>query len=62
MGDMLNAGAHGLYGLVVGTTPRMPKIIRIGNYLALLAELEKLPPMFRNVIALSVEEFESLFP
>lgn len=61
MGDMLNAGAHGLYGLVVGADVRMTKIKRIGKYLELLAELEKLPPMFRNVVALSTAEFESLF-
>jgi hypothetical protein len=62
MGDTLNAGALGLYGLVVGTDKLMPKIKRIGKYLEILAALEKLPPMFRNVHALSTTEFEQLFP
>ncbi|MET0510157.1 MAG: hypothetical protein ABW135_00525 [Thermoleophilaceae bacterium] len=60
MGDTLNAGAHGLYGLVIGTEPRMQKIQRIGRYLELLADLEKLPRMFRNVVALSTVDFEEL--
>jgi hypothetical protein len=60
MGDTLNAGAHGLYGLVVGAELLMPKIQRIGTYLQVLADLEKLPPMFRNVVALSTAEFEGL--
>lgn len=58
MGDTLNAGANGLYGLVVGTEALMPKIRRIGAYLELLADLEKLPPMFRNVVPLSTDDFE----
>jgi hypothetical protein len=61
MGDTLNAGAHGLYGLVVGTEARMRKIQRIGTYLQVLADLEKLPPMFRNVVVLSTVEFDELF-
>jgi hypothetical protein len=61
MGDTLNAGALGLYGLVVGAEARMPKVRRIGAYVHLLAELEKLPPIFRNVVALSTAEFEELF-
>lgn len=60
MGDTLNAGALGLYGLVVGADHVMRKINRIGLYLEVLAELEKLPSLFRNVIALSVSEFEKL--
>lgn len=60
MGDILNAGAHGLYGLVVGREARMRKIQRIGKYLQVLADLEKLPPMFRNVVALSTVEFDEL--
>jgi hypothetical protein len=61
MGDMLNAGAHGLYGLVIGPEILMPKIKRIGAYLEVLADLEKLPPMFRNVLPLSTSQFERLF-
>lgn len=61
MGDTLNAGAHGLFGLVVGADVLMPKIRRIGTYLQVLADLEKLPPMFRNVVALGADEFDALF-
>ena len=61
MGDTLNAGALGLYGLVIGTEARMEKIQRIGKYLEVLADLEKLPPMFRNVVSLSTSEFEDHF-
>ena len=61
MGDTLNAGAHGLYGLVIGTEARMRKIQRVGRYLQVLADFEKLPPMFRKVVALSTVEFEELF-
>jgi hypothetical protein len=45
---------------VFGTEARMRKIQRIGAYLHVLADLEKLPPMFRNVVALSTVEFEEL--
>ena len=61
MGDTLNAGALGLYGLVIGSEARMRKIQRIGKYLEVLADLEKLPPMFRNVVSLGTVEFEELF-
>ena len=61
LGDMLNAGALGLYGLVVGRHSLMPKIRRIGLYLEVLAQLEKLPWLFRNVVALSTVEFDALF-
>lgn len=60
MGDTLNAGALGLYGLVIGAAVHVPKIRRIGEYLQALAELEKLPSLFRNVVALSTDEFEAL--
>jgi hypothetical protein len=60
MGDTLNAGALGLYGLVIGADASMPKIRRIGVYLDVLADLEKLPSLFRNVVALSTGEFEAL--
>jgi hypothetical protein len=61
LGDILNAGALGLYGLVVGRDALMPKIRRIGQYLEVLAQLEKLPWLFRNVVALSTVEFDDLF-
>jgi hypothetical protein len=60
MGDMLNAGALGLYGLVVGDERHMPKIRRIGRYLEVLAELGKVPWLFRNVVTLSTAGFDDL--
>ncbi len=60
MGDMLNAGSLGLYGLVVGDESHMPKIRRIGRYLDVLAELGKGPWLFRNVVTLSTAEFDRL--
>jgi hypothetical protein len=38
----------------------MPKIRRIGQYLELLAQLEKLPWLFRNLVAVSTPEFDAL--
>lgn len=61
LGDILNAGALGLYGLVVGREENMAKIRRNFEYLRALAELEKLPWLFRNVAALSADEFDTLF-
>jgi hypothetical protein len=58
MGDTLNAGALGLYGLVVGHHELMRKIRRIAAYLEMLAELEKLPRLFRDVVALSTQELD----
>jgi hypothetical protein len=49
LGDILNAGALGLYGLVVGQDTQMPKIRRIHRYLEMLGELENPPWLFRNV-------------
>jgi len=60
MGDMLNAAALGFYGLVVGAEPMMPKINRIAQYVAVLARLEKLPVMFRNLVTVSTTEFDIL--
>jgi hypothetical protein len=60
MGDMLNAGALGLYGLVVGAEPNMAKIRRILRYLEVLADLDKVPWLFRNVVALSTTEFDRI--
>jgi hypothetical protein len=38
----------------------MPKIQRIGRYLETLAELGKVPWLFRNVVALSTADFDAL--
>jgi len=61
LGDLLNAGALGLYGLAVGRDALMPKIRRIVEYLEVLAQLEKQPWLFRNVVTLSTAEFDALF-
>ncbi len=53
MGDILNASAIGLYGLVLGGEKAMPRLERILRYLEQLAQLEKLPYRFQNVVVLS---------
>lgn len=60
MGDLLNAGSLGLFGLVVGDDSHMPKIRRIWRYIELLAELGKGPWLFRNVVSISTSEFDCL--
>lgn len=61
LGDMLNASAIGLYGIVIGSPDMMPKIKRNMEYLKKLAELDKLNPLpFQNVLLVSTEEFEQL--
>jgi hypothetical protein len=60
MGDMLNASALGLYALVVGRDDRMPKILRIGEYVTRLAQLDKSPELFANLVSLSTADFDSL--
>ena len=61
MGDMLNAGALGLYGFVVGGDAKhMAKIQRSGRYLEVLADLGKVPWLFRNVVAVSTGELDAL--
>jgi hypothetical protein len=60
MGDMLDPSALGLYGLVVGDEAMLPKIRRIGQYVERLAELEKSPELFANLVTLSTAKFDSL--
>jgi hypothetical protein len=60
LGDILNASALGLYGLVIGLDTQMPKIRRIHEYLKTLADLEKIPWLFQNVVAISTAEFDDL--
>lgn len=60
LGDILNAGALGLYGLVIGLDTQMPKIRRIHRYLRMLADLEKLPWLFQNVVAISAVDFDGI--
>lgn len=62
LGDMLNASAIGLYGIVVGKPEMMPKIQRNREYLHKLAALDKLNPLpFQNVLVISTSDFERLF-
>lgn len=60
MGDILNASALGLFGLVIGEERQRAKISRILVYLETLAQLEKLPRLFQNVVVLSTTEFDAL--
>lgn len=60
MGDILNASALGLFGIVIGAESQIVKISRILRYLETLAALEKLPRLFQNVIVLSTDEFDAL--
>ena len=59
LGDILNASAIGLYGIVVGTPEMLPKIKRNMEYLKKLAEVGKLSPLpFQNVLIMDTTEFE----
>ena len=58
---MLLTGQSTTFDNCSGRDALMPKIRRIGLYLEVLAELEKLPSLFRNVVALSTVEFDALF-
>jgi hypothetical protein len=60
MGDILNASALGLYGVVIGKEELMPKIRRISAYINVLAHLDKMPPLFGNVLVLSTTDFDEL--
>lgn len=60
LGDILNAGSLGLYGLVIGLDTQMLKIRRIHRYLRMLADLEKLPWLFQNVVAVSTADFDDI--
>ncbi len=60
LGDILNAGALGLHGLVIGSDTQMRKIRRIHQYLKMLADLEKLPWLFQNVVAMSTADFDDI--
>ncbi len=61
MGDLLNAGALGLYGMVIGSDRMLPKIRRILRYLEVLAQLEKLPWLFQNVVVVGTSDFAALW-
>lgn len=60
LGDILNASALGYYGIVIGKPEMMPKIQRNIEYIRQLAELNKLPILFQNVLVVSTDEFIEL--
>jgi hypothetical protein len=57
LGDILNASALGLYGLVVCKDEIQAKVMRNREYLRALAGVGKLPVLFQNVVVISVSEF-----
>ncbi|MCU1535125.1 MAG: hypothetical protein JWR53_1606 [Glaciihabitans sp.] len=58
LGDILNASALGLFGLIVCREDMIAKVRRNRQYLSSLSDLGKLPELFRNVKVVSVAEFE----
>jgi hypothetical protein len=60
MGDMLNASAMGLFGLVVGNEGQTRKALRIQEYLTLLVALRKTDLLFPNIVVLSTDQFDQL--
>ena len=60
MGDMLNACALGLYGLVIGSDKQMLKIQRIETYIKALISAGKPSPHFDNLACLSTTDFDAL--
>jgi len=57
LGDILNASALGLYGLVICRESMFEKVKRNREYLEALATAGKLPTLFQNVRIISVPEF-----
>ena len=57
LGDLLNASALGLYGLVVCHEGVLAKVQRNREYATQLASVGKLPALFRNVRVVSFSEF-----
>jgi hypothetical protein len=61
LGDILNASAIGLYGIVIGHPNMIAKIERNKKYLEKLAELGKIDYLpFQNVLIISTDEFVEL--
>lgn len=61
LGDILNAGAIGLYGIIVTTPVMMPKVERNIEYLRKLIELEKISSFpFQNVKVFETQQFRDL--
>lgn len=61
LGDMLNASAIGLYGIVVCSQEMLSRAKRNREYLIKLADLGKLQLLpFQNILILSTDELEQL--
>lgn len=59
LGDLLNASALGLFGLVVCNEPVLPKVQRNLAYVRQLVTVGKSPALFQNVRVLSFSDFVS---
>ncbi len=57
LGDLLNASALGLYGLVVAHEKVLAKVKRNREYASELANVGKIPVFFRNVRVISFSDF-----
>ena len=57
LGDILNASAIGLFGLVVCHQSKLAKVKRNREYAIQLANLGKVPALFQNVRVVSFSEF-----
>lgn len=60
LGDLLNASALGLYGLVVCHEKVLAKVKRNRAYASELAKLGKIPALFRNVRVISFADFTGI--
>jgi len=60
LGDIMNASAMGLYGIVVGKPEIVPKIKRNIMYLQRLSELDKPHFLPKNLLVLSTDELRDL--
>lgn len=57
LGDLLNASALGLYGLVVCNETVLAKVNRNQEYARQLADVGKIPALFQNIRVVSFSEF-----
>lgn len=57
LGDLLNASAMGLFGLVVCRPGILRKVERNRQYLSAIAELGKIPSLFQNTRVIDTAEF-----
>lgn len=57
LGDLLNASALGLFGLVVCHESKFAKVNRNREYAIELANLGKIPTLFQNVRVITFSDF-----